>query len=217
MIMKLDLRLTMVASLVRPGKPLADIGTDHAFVPVFLILNDIIPSAYACDIKVGPLDNAKKTIDEYDLNDKVTPILSDGLIEVPHDVNDFVIAGMGGELIAKILSDSKWVEEVGNHFVLQPQTHAESLRQYLFGAGYEILKEDVVLDKRHLYLAMEVVYTGKVEGHEKCDYYLGELKNSSSIYKNNYIEYVISRLDVQYKATKDEDIRDLIDKLKEAL
>ena len=217
MIMKLDLRLTMVASLVRPGKPLADIGTDHAFVPVFLILNDIIPSAYACDIKVGPLDNAKKTIDEYDLNDKVTPILSDGLIEVPHDVNDFVIAGMGGELIAKILSDSKWVEEVGNHFVLQPQTHAESLRQYLFGAGYEILKEDVVLDKRHLYLAMEVVYTGKVMGHEKCDYYLGELKNSNSIYKNNYIEYVISRLDVQYKATKDEDIRDLIDKLKEAL
>lgn len=217
MIMKLDLRLTMVASLVRPGKPLADIGTDHAFVPVFLILNDIIPSAYACDIKVGPLDNAKKTIDEYDLNDKVTPILSDGLIEVPHDVNDFVIAGMGGELIAKILSDSKWVEEVGNHFVLQPQTHAEDLRQYLFGAGFEILKEDVVKDKRHLYLAMEVVYTGKVEGHEKCDYYLGELKNSSSIYKNNYIEYVISRLDVQYKATKDEDIRDLIDKLKEAL
>lgn len=217
MIMKLDLRLTMVASLVRPGKPLADIGTDHAFVPVFLILNDIIPSAYACDIKVGPLDNAKKTIDEYDLNDKVTPILSDGLTTVPHDVNDFVIAGMGGELIAKILSDSKWVEEVGNHFVLQPQTHAESLRQYLFGAGYEILKEDVVLDKRHLYLAMEVVYTGKVMGHEKCDYYLGELKNSNSIYKNNYIEYVISRLDVQYKATKDEDIRDLIDKLKEAL
>ena len=217
MIMKLDLRLTMVASLVRPGKPLADIGTDHAFVPVFLILNDIIPSAYACDIKVGPLDNAKKTIDEYDLNDKVTPILSDGLIEVPHDVNDFVIAGMGGELIAKILSDSPWVKEVGNHFVLQPQTHAEDLRQYLFGAGFEILKEDVVKDKRHLYLAMEVVYTGKVEGHEKCDYYLGELKNSSSIYKNNYIEYVISRLDVQYKATKDEDIRDLIDKLKEAL
>lgn len=217
MIMKLDLRLTMVASLVRPGKPLADIGTDHAFVPVFLILNDIIPSAYACDIKVGPLDNAKKTIDEYDLNDKVTPILSDGLIEVPHDVNDFVIAGMGGELIAKILSDSPWVKEVGNHFVLQPQTHAEDLRQYLFGAGFEILKEDVVKDKRHLYLAMEVVYTGKVMGHEKCDYYLGELKNSSSIYKNNYIEYVISRLDVQYKATKDEDIRDLIDKLKEAL
>ncbi len=217
MIMKLDLRLTMVASLVRPGKPLADIGTDHAFVPVFLILNDIIPSAYACDIKVGPLDNAKKTIDEYDLNDKVTPILSDGLTKVPHDVNDFVIAGMGGELIAKILSDSPWVKEEGNHFVLQPQTHAESLRQFLWSEGYEILKEDVVKDKRHLYLAMEVVYTGKVMGHKKCDYYLGELKNSNSIYKNNYIEYVISRLDVQYKATKDEDIRDLIDKLKEAL
>lgn len=215
--MKLDLRLTMVVSLVRPGKPLADIGTDHAYVPVYLILNDVIPSAYACDIKVGPLDNAKKTIDEYELNDKVIPILSDGLVEVPHDVNDFVIAGMGGELIAKILSDSRWVEEVGNHFVLQPQTHAEDLRQYLYSAGYEILKEDVVKDKRHIYLAMEVVYTGKVEAHEKCDYYLGELKNSKSIYRNNYIEYIISRLDIQYKATRDEDIKALIDKLKEAL
>ena len=217
MIMKLDLRLTMVASLVRPGKPLADIGTDHAYVPVYLVQNDIIPSAYACDIKVGPLGNAKKTIEKNDLLDKITPILSDGLISVPHDVNDFIIAGMGGELIAKILSDSPWVKEEGNHFVLQPQTHAESLRQYLFGAGYEILKEDVVRDKRHLYLAMEVVFTGKVVGHEKCDYFLGELKNSNSIYKNDYIEYIISRLDVQYKATKDEDIRDLIVKLKEAL
>ncbi|MBQ0013764.1 MAG: SAM-dependent methyltransferase [Oscillospiraceae bacterium] len=215
--MKLDLRLTMVASLVRPGKPIADIGTDHAYVPVYLIKNGIIPSAYACDVKVGPLDNAKKTIEEFELEDKITPILSDGLISVPHDVNDFVIAGMGGELIAKILSDSPWVKEEGNHFVLQPQTHAEDLRHYLLSEGYEILKEDVVKDKRHLYIAMEVSYTGKVVAHTESDYYLGKLPKSSSIYKKDYIEYMISRLDVQYKATRKEDIKALIDSLKEAL
>ena len=215
--MKLDLRLTMVASLVRPGKPIADIGTDHAYVPVYLIKNGIIPSAYACDVKVGPLDNAKKTIEEFELEDKIIPILSDGLISVPHDVNDFVIAGMGGELIAKILSDSPWVKESGNHFVLQPQTHAESLRRHLFNEGFEIIKEDVVKDKRHLYLAMEVVYTGTVVAHTESDCYLGELPNSSSIYKNDYIKCVISRLAVQYKATRKENLKSLIDKLEEGL
>ena len=210
--MKLDKRLFMVASMVLPCDVLADIGTDHAYVPVYLIENNIVKKAYAGDVRVGPLNNAKKTVEREGLSEKIIPILSDGLKEIPHDAKNFVIAGMGGELIAKILADSPWVEEVGNHFVLQPQTHPEDLREYLFQNGYEIIREDVVRDGRHLYIALEVVFTGEQKNFEKIDCYLGELLNSKSEYKLEYLEQVIKRLEKHRE--KDEE---LLEKFKEAI
>lgn len=211
--MKLDIRLRMVAGLVRPGMSIVDVGTDHAYVPTYLILNGIIPSAIASDIKVGPLNNAKKTIAQNDLADKITPILSDGLKDIPQDNTDFVIAGMGGELIAKILNDSKWVEVPGNHFVLQPQTHPEDLREYLWTNGYEIIKEDVVKDKTHLYLAIEASYTGLVEEHTKADYFVGKLLDSTSSYKTAYLEHLVKRLQIQHAANHRKEVKDLIDEI----
>lgn len=209
--MKLDIRLRMVAGLVRPGKPLVDVGTDHAYVPAFLVANGVIPSAIASDVKVGPLNNAKKTIYNNGLEDKIEAVLSDGLIAIPRDNTDFCIAGMGGELIASILSTSPWVKQEGNHFVFQPQTHPEDLRKYLFENGYEIIKEDVVKDKTHLYLAMEVIYTGNVTEYTEADTYVGKLPDSTSVYKKDYLEYVVKRLQVQLSATHKKEIKTLID------
>ena len=214
--MKLDMRLRMVAGLIRPGMPLADIGTDHAYLPVFLVENDIIPKALASDVKIGPLENAKKTINKHNLNDKITPVLSDGLKEIPHEYTDFCIAGMGGELIAKILEESPWVRRQGNHFVFQPQTHPEDLRRHLLTNGYEIIREDVVKERMKYYLAIEAVCTGVTEEHGEADYYIGKLRESTSIHKIKYLEKVASRLDVKLKATRDEKYGKLIDEILEA-
>ncbi|MBR5015904.1 MAG: SAM-dependent methyltransferase [Clostridia bacterium] len=214
--MKLDMRLRMVAGLIRPGMPLADIGTDHAYLPVFLVENDIIPKALASDVKIGPLENAKKTINKHNLSDKITPVLSDGLKEIPHEYTDFCIAGMGGELIAKILEESPWVRRQGNHFVFQPQTHPEDLRRHLLTNGYEIIREDVVKERMKYYLAIEAVCTGVTEEHREADYYIGKLRETTSIHKGKYLEKVASRLDVKLKATRDERYGKLIDEILEA-
>ncbi|MBR6512746.1 MAG: SAM-dependent methyltransferase [Clostridia bacterium] len=214
--MKLDMRLRMVAGLIRPGIPLADIGTDHAYLPVFLVENDIIPKALASDVKIGPLENAKKTINKHNLSDKITPVLSDGLKEIPHEYTDFCIAGMGGELIAKILEESPWVRRQGNHFVFQPQTHPEDLRRHLLTNGYEIIREDVVKERMKYYLAIEAVCTGVTEEHREADYYIGKLRETTSIHKGKYLEKVASRLDVKLKATRDERYGKLIDEILEA-
>ncbi|MBR5977198.1 MAG: SAM-dependent methyltransferase [Clostridia bacterium] len=214
--MKLDMRLRMVAGLIRPGIPLADIGTDHAYLPVFLVENDIIPKALASDVKIGPLENAKKTINKHNLSDKITPVLSDGLKEIPHEYTDFCIAGMGGELIAKILEESPWVRRQGNHFVFQPQTHPEDLRRHLLTNGYEIVREDVVKERMKYYLAIEAVCTGVTEEHREADYYIGKLRETTSIHKGKYLEKVASRLDVKLKATRDEKYGKLIDEILEA-
>ena len=214
--MKLDIRLRMVAGLIRPGIPLADIGTDHAYLPVFLVENDIIPSAVASDVKIGPMENARKTIVKSGLQDKVVPVLSDGLKEIPHSFTDFCMAGMGGELIAGILEESPWVQKEGNHFVFQPQTHPEDLRRYLYDNGFEILKEDVVKDRTRYYLAIEAVCTGVTEEHREADYYIGKLRETTSIHKGKYLEKVASRLDVKLKATRDEKYGKLIDEILEA-
>jgi len=215
-IMKLDMRLRMVAGLIRPGIPLADIGTDHAYLPVFLVENDIIPCAVASDVKVGPLENAKKTIGKSGLSDKVTPVLSDGLKEIPHDFTDFCIAGMGGELIASILEASPWVKVPGNHFVFQPQTHAEDLRKFLYENGYEILREDVVKDRLRYYLAMEVTYTGNVTEHSELDCFIGRLPESTSMHKAKYMQQIASRLSTRYKATRRDELKKLMDEILEA-
>lgn len=214
--MKLDKRLSMVASLVRPCDIIADIGTDHAYVPVYLIENRIVSRAYAGDVRVGPLDNAKRTIEEYEMADKIMPILSDGLQSIPHDTNDFIIAGMGGELIARLLSESRWVEQIGNHFVLQPQTHPEDLRLYLYQNGYEILKESVCQDGHHLYLAIEAQFTGttnEISDLSNWETYIGKLENSPVTLL--YLNTIIDRLNIKYNATKDEEIKQIIDKLSE--
>ena len=198
---KLSNRLQMVADLVRPGKILADIGTDHAYLPVYLILENLISNAYAADLKPGPLENARATVEKYGLSDKVELVLSDGIRALkPNCCEDFVIAGMGGNLISDILDAVSWIRKPGTHFVLQPQSHAEVLREYLLNSGYEILRENVTAEGKHMYLCMEVVYTGEMQSYEKSDFYIGKLPESDSCLKEDYLKFIKKRLEIKRDA-----------------
>ncbi len=157
---KLDKRLSCVAALVRPGSRLADIGTDHAYLPVWLVGQGICPAAIASDIGVGPLDSARRTVAAAGMEAAIVCRLGDGLCTVaPGEVEDIAIAGMGGETIAAILEAAPWVKDNALRLILQPMTRAEDLRRWLLHNGFTILTERLVQDKHHLYPVMAAAYT----------------------------------------------------------
>ena len=157
----MDKRLLCIADLVRPGRRLADIGTDHAYLPVALVGSGKCPSALACDVRKGPLQNAKKAVEAAGLQDRIECRLGDGLSVVgPDEADEIVIAGMGGETIAAILAACPWSAAPGRRYLLQPMTHAEDLRRHLFAAGFEIGRELTVAVGRHVYLIIEATAAG---------------------------------------------------------
>lgn len=163
---KLDKRLFAVASFVRTGATLADVGTDHAYIPIYLIQNDIINFAVASDINEGPLLAAKKNIIEYGIEDKITLILCNGLTKVmQYRPTDIVIAGMGGELICKILSENmgEILSDNKIRLILQPMTHQAEVRRFLYENGFKITDEKIVPDSRHIY---QIICTERTEKGE---------------------------------------------------
>lgn len=145
-------RLKAVASFVPDGARLADIGTDHAYLPVSLILEGRIPSAIAADLRKGPLDRARTTAMEYGCTQKLSFRLCDGLKGIsPDEVDTVAIAGMGGETIASILSAARWVKEKSLPLILQPMSTQPELRRWLWQQGYVIQKETIICEGNTLY------------------------------------------------------------------
>ena len=137
---ELSPRLRMVAGLVPPGSRLADIGTDHAYLPAALIQEGTIPAAIAADLRQGPLNRAKATVRECGLTGRVTFRLCSGLEGVrPDEVDAVAIAGMGGETIADILAAAPWTRERDVPLVLQPMSSMDDLRLWLERHGYTIV------------------------------------------------------------------------------
>lgn len=160
---KLTPRLHAVASLVRCGKRAADIGTDHGYLAVWLTKSGTCPSCIACDVNEGPLQRAQETVRVYGAQEMVSLRLSDGLDAVrPMEADDIVIAGMGGELIAKIIARCEWLRGGEKHLVLQPMTAQPELRKVLCENGFEILREVVAREGEKLYVVMSAVYSGRV-------------------------------------------------------
>ena len=156
----LDKRLSAVAALVRQGSRLADIGTDHAYLPVHLVQAGVCPSAIASDIGAGPLDAARRTVTENGLTSEIALRLGNGLATVSAgEVEDIAIAGMGGETIVMILEAAPWVQNEGIRLILQPMTRAEDLRRWLLHNGFSILEEHLIRDKHHLYPVLAAEYT----------------------------------------------------------
>jgi len=162
-------RLSLCADMVREGSRLADIGTDHGYLPIELCLRGKIPSALACDINPLPLRSAEENIAKYALSDRIQTRLSDGLIEVaPDEADDIVIAGMGGELIRDILSAAPWVKDSSKSLVLQPMTHHDDLVKWLYENGFELTRQEAVFDEGKYYTVIRARYCG-VE--KTCDLY----------------------------------------------
>ena len=153
----MDSRLLTCARLCT-GDVLCDVGTDHGYLPCYMIENGLCTKAYACDIAPGPLSSAVAHITEYGLSDKITAILSDGLDSIEKgDITDVVIAGMGGELIAQIISRCGWLKE-GINLVLQPMKKPDILRKRLYELGFSVTAELACVSGRFVYSVMQARY-----------------------------------------------------------
>lgn len=169
---KLTSRLETIASLVTKGSKVADIGTDHGYIPVHLLKNNIVPFAILADINKGPLDNGKRFVKWNNLLDKVDFRLGSG-IDVLHqgEVDEVIIAGMGGILISDILENKKEVAHRLKKLILQPMQAQNKLRMYLLENGYEIIDEVLVREDFRIYEIIVAEYTGKFSEVENEIYF----------------------------------------------
>ena len=141
--LELTPRLRQIAAWVRQGAHLADVGTDHAYLPVWLTLQGRVASAIASDLRRGPLDRAQETGRRYGVGDRITFRLGNGLAAVaPEECDTIVIAGMGGENIAQILAGAPWTADGRHTLLLQPQSRAEALRRFLAEHGFAVVGHD---------------------------------------------------------------------------
>lgn len=151
--LRLQPRLALIASLVPQGASIADVGTDHGYLPVYLLQQGFIPHAVASDINREPLAHARRTAEEYGITEGIDFRLCPGLDAVaPQETDTVIIAGMGGETIVEILKNAPWTKK--KTLLLQPMTKAEVLRSWLFENGYAITQEHLVRDKDTLYVVM---------------------------------------------------------------
>ena len=166
-------RLTAVSEFIRQGSVLGDIGTDHAYLPVYLVSKGVCVRAIAADINKGPLLRAKQNISSYGLSDKIETVLTDGLHGIEHlGVTDIAICGMGGELIAKILDEAPFTASGNIRLILQPMTKADFLRSFLLSHGYAIKDETLVRDDR-IYQVICAEYTGESTEYSPIELLLG--------------------------------------------
>ena len=159
---KLTPRLLTAVSYIRGGRLVADIGTDHAYLPIYLceqrrltpvpVGNGETLCAIAADINKGPVERADEHIAAARLTKYIKTIQTDGLTGLDaYDPADIIIFGMGGELIASILAAAPWVNVPGKRLILQPMTHAEKLREYLLSKGYAIIGETLSREGERIY------------------------------------------------------------------
>lgn len=149
-------RLLAVAEEIPAGSRLADVGTDHAYLPAYLALRGQCPRVIATDLRPGPLARAKETVERYGAERQVELRLCNGLAQVSEDETDAVsIAGMGGEVILAILRAAPWVKN--KRCVVQPMSSAEDLRRGLGSLGLHVDKETLIQEGRTIYVVLTLL------------------------------------------------------------
>lgn len=177
-VFSLGARLEACAAFVREGKVSADIGTDHAYLPIWLVLNGKIPRAYASDINEEPIKSALTNIEKYHLSDKIIVFTANGLAQIPaSEVDDIVIAGMGGDNIAGILDSVGWIKNPRYRLILQPMSRAEKLREYLYRHHFDIIAEEPICEANRIYTVICAEYSENPLHFSELDYYIGRLDN----------------------------------------
>lgn len=170
---KLTARLQKIVDQVSAGNSVADIGTDHGYIPIYLLKNKISPFVIAGDINEKPLKRAENNIKKHNLSHSIETRLGSGLsILKPKEVNTVIIAGMGGLLITELLEDSKTIVEKLNTLILQPMQAQSELRKYLINNGLTIEKDILVKEDHHIYEII-VAKLGKQEVVDPIYYEVG--------------------------------------------
>ena len=170
---KLTPRLCAAARLCG-GDFIADVGTDHGFLPIYLVQSGKAARAIASDIRPEPLANARENIKKYELTDAVETVLTNGLCGLEkYPLTDIVIAGMGGMNIIGILEAAPFVRERGIRLVLQPMQNICELSSFLADNGYEITAEEPVVDGGKAYRVIAAHYDGKARVYTADELMLG--------------------------------------------
>lgn len=157
---KPDKRLLACADMVSGKGIVCDVGTDHAYLPVYLIQTGKCSKAIASDISANPLKFAEKNLIKQNMLDKIKLVKSDGLLSVEREgITDVIIAGMGAETICSIIENAEWLSD-GINLILQPMTKASYLRKWLYRHKFRIVKETAVEDDRFIYTVINAVYSG---------------------------------------------------------
>lgn len=196
----LDERLLQIAKLVRKDSFVCDVGTDHAFLPCFLVRENITAHCVACDINELPLKSAAENIARYGFQSKIQTILSNGLSNVPsHLAQDIVIAGMGGELIATILLASNYTRDSTKQFLLQPMTQVPYLRKTLCQNGFSIIKEIPVIMRNHYYTIIQVVYSGAKTTCSELFSVIGKIPEQNTAAALKYCKHEYSKIMLRIK------------------
>ncbi len=188
LLFQLNPRLKAAAEFVRNGKKFVDVGTDHAYLPIWLLKSGTCPQAMGTDLREGPILRATHNAYRYRVQNKLVLQQCDGLAGVnPSDAEDIAITGMGGELIAQILQNAPWVRDAKKRLILQPMTAAEELRRYLCENGFEVQQERAVRDSGRIYTVLQAQFTGNVATPTALYCYTGQLEPQKSAEAAEYI------------------------------
>ena len=201
---KLTPRLLCVAQAVGNCNCFLDIGTDHAYLPAYLIENGIAKRAIASDINPNPLLNAERTVADENLTGKIELRLSDGFKNIkPDEAEEIAVAGMGGLMIAEMLNTTAWLKNSKYRLVLQPMTHFEDVRRALNENGFEITDEQTALEGKRVYLVISARYSGITEEKPVYWYYTGMLAGSKKESDIAFCNKVIKALTKKYEGSGD--------------
>ena len=230
--MILDTRLRTAADMVPSGARLADIGSDHAYLPIALCLENKIEYALASDINEGPVAAAVANIHKNGLSNRITAIRADGLDKTREFApNCITILGMGGELIVSILQKAEWVKDENITLVLQPMTHPEILAKFLIQQGFDIINEHIVQDGNRddrIYRIISAKFDGKTRELTEGEALIGRINvdrgdNVTAAYIKKNIRILETRIvgksgagaDASYEAALSTELRGFLERNKE--
>lgn len=217
----IDKRLKTIAQFVTQGGFTVDVGTDHGYLPIYLVESGRSAKALATDVREMPLRSAKENIAGHLLGDKISTMLTDGLHDVDlQDVTDIVIAGMGGILISEILEARHPL--TGKNLVLQPMTQAGHLRQWLCQKGYDILEEAPAFAGDKAYCIINARYDGVVRPCDELFRLIGKIPQSADENVERYLAHIEQKLlkkaaGLQKSGKEPQELRqtlDLVDKVR---
>lgn len=215
--MNLSERLLTIARFIPKCNCLADIGTDHGYIPIYTVTNNISQRAIASDINKGPVEIAKKNIKLYSIEGKIDTRVGNGLSTLKEGEADVIlIAGMGGNLISEILEKDKNIAESADYLILQPVQYPEELRKYLCSAKFKILDEELAKEGNKYYHIIKV-RRGEPDIYSKEVYYYTGLKLIEKRHPvlQSYVKHKIERITIILDELKNSDNLQRKNELKE--
>ena len=197
--MELKGRLKLIADKIPQCNIIADIGTDHAYIPIYAIQNGLCKKALATDIRKGPVEIAKRNIGQYGLQEYIEARLGNGLGSIMENEADvIVITGMGGTLIEEILFNGLEKARQAKLLILQPMNAGEVVRKWLYENGFEINNEALTQEGNKIYNVICSSWSGQCSRYDDYYYFVGYmLLNGSDPLLKNYLQKKLKQLEIK--------------------